>query len=244
MFWILGLQILAHLSIIPMLLYGTGMEFLISISVYFFTGCIGMSMTFHRFMAHNSWQPSRWLEAFGVLCGSLGIAGSSLAWTAVHREHHKAADTIKDPHSPSHKGFFRVQCLGMLYEPDLRFVQEKLKDPVHQFFHRYYLPINFSYVVILLALDPFSIVYAYLFPAAILWECSSAVNTVGHLWGYKRSNTLDKSKNNPLLALMTWGEGWHNNHHSSPSSYYFGKKWYELDVGGQLIHLFNICRNK
>ncbi len=230
-------QILAHLSLIPMLIYADGRDYLISLIVYFWTGCVGMSMTYHRLLAHKSWDAPRWLEIFGSVCGSLGLTGSSLSWCSIHREHHQKADTVKDPHSPLFMKWGYVQFFSMLSPPNLRFMRHKIKDPFHRALHRHYFLANIAYSGFLCLLDPLAVVYAHLFPAAILWNSGSAVNTVGHLFGYRNFNTADSSKNNGLLALLTWGEGWHNNHHHNPSRYYFGSKLYEIDLAGSLIFL-------
>lgn len=230
-------QIICHISIAPMVLLADVSNWLFSLIVYFFTGCVGMSMTYHRFLSHRSWKAPRWLEVFGTLCATIGLTGSSLAWCSVHREHHKRSDTIKDPHSPWFQKWWRVQFLSMLHKPKISFMKDKLKDPFHRFIHKNYFPINFLYGMGCFLMDPFAVIYAYLFPAAFLWNAGSAVNTVGHLCGYRNFYCKDKSKNNPLLAFITWGEGWHNNHHQRPSKFYFGIKWYELDIAGAVIWL-------
>ena len=237
-------QIICHLSIIPMLIWAEVSHYFIALLVYFFTGCIGMSMTYHRLIAHRSWQAPRWLEIFGTLCATIGLTGSSLAWCSVHREHHEKPDTKTDPHSPKFKKWWHIQFFSMLYQPKIRLIRDKLKDPFHSFVHRNYFYINIFYGLGVCFLDPFALVYAYLFPATILWNCGSAVNTIGHLWGYKNFKSENNSRNNPLLALITWGEGWHNNHHWKPKKFYFGVKWYEVDVTGTLIYLLYSLKRK
>ena len=231
-------QVMAHLSFIPMIIWATWEHWLVAFGVYFFTGCIGMSMTYHRLLSHGSWKAPRWFEWFGTLCATLGLTGSSLAWCSVHKEHHQKVDTEADPHSPRYMKWYEVQFLSMLYAPKIKFMKQKLKDPFHRILHNNYFPVNFSYSAFLFFLDPFAVVYAHLFPAAILWNSGSAVNTVGHLFGYRNFKTNDSSKNNLLLALLTWGEGWHNNHHYRSQKYYFGTKWYEIDIAGAVILFF------
>lgn len=228
-------QVVAHLSLIPMLIWAEWRHWLIALAIYFLTGCLGMSMTYHRLLAHNSWKAPRWFEWFGTLCATLGLTGSSLAWCSVHREHHQKADTEADPHSPLHRKWYEVQFFSMFYPPKMKFMSQKLTDPFHRFLHNYYFPINCGYSGFLFFLDPFAVIYAHLFPAAILWNSGSAVNTWGHLFGYRNFKTNDSSKNNLILALLSWGEGWHNNHHYQSEKPYFGTKWYEVDIAGALI---------
>ena len=240
---LLTAQITAHLSLFPMLFYAAPRHYLTALTVYFFTGCIGMSMTYHRLLAHGSYRAPRWFEVFGVFCAVLGLTGSSLTWCSVHREHHRLSDTSRDPHSPRFMKWWRVQFFSMLQPPKIKFMRHKLKDPLHRFAHKNYFLINFIYALFLYLWDPFAVIYAHLFPAALLWHSGSAVNTVGHLFGYRNFKTEDFSRNNPVLALLTWGEGWHNNHHHRPGKYYFGIRRYEMDIAGALISVLLFFRN-
>ena len=237
-------QIIAHLSIIPMLFWADIEHYFITFIVYFFTGCIGMSMTYHRLLAHGSWKAPRWFEIFGTLCAVLGLTGSSLTWCSVHREHHMKSDKPEDPHSPIHIKWWKVQFLSMFFKPRLQFMRYKLNDPFHKFIHKNYFLINLAYALVLVLIEPFSLVYAWLFPAVILWNSGSLVNTAGHLFGYRNFKTADESKNNLPLALWTWGEGFHNNHHYNPANYSFKQRWFEFDMGGFLIRLIKKTQYK
>lgn len=233
---LLALQIIAHLSLIPMVIYAKPQHYVVALMVYFFTGCVGMSMTYHRLLSHRSWKPFPGFETFGTLCATLGLTGSSLGWTAVHRIHHREVDSFDDPHSPHYRGVLWTQFLSMNYKPGFGGVKDLIRSPTHRFFHRHYLTIQITYALFLLLIaGPFAIVYAYLFPAAVLWNTGSLVNSMGHIWGYQNFQTRDHSRNNPLLALLTWGEGWHNNHHRYQKNPYFGHRWFEVDVAGILI---------
>ena len=89
------------------------------------------------------------------------------------------------------------------------------------------------------------LVYFYLVPAAILWNAGSFINTLSHMFGYRNHETKDSSTNLFLLGILMWGEGWHNNHHASPASHYFGEQWWEIDLGGFLIERLDpASRNK
>lgn len=225
-----------------MILWAEPSHYLIAFLVYFFTGCIGMSMGYHRLWSHKSWQAPRWFQIFSALCGSLGLTGSPLAWVAVHREHHRSTDLSHDPHSPLHQSFFRVQFLTMFHKPNLMLIKDLVQVDYLRFFHRYYLLVNLTYAGALVAIDPFAPVYAYLFPAAVLWNAGSLINNLGHQWGYRRFNTADHSRNNVLLGIFMWGEGWHNNHHRYPGRARFGVKPFEIDVSHFLIRKLEIKR--
>lgn len=195
-------------------------------------------MTYHRLLSHRSWSAPQWFEKIGTLFGTLGLTGSPLAWCAIHREHHIYAETAKDPHSPHFQKWWQVQYLSMRHPPQIRVALDLLRDPFQRFVHRHYFKISMGYAVILFLVDPFLVISAYLFPAAILWNAGSAVNSIGHLFGYRNHATHDESRNNLILGYFVWGEGWHNNHHRSPKKFYFGERWFEVDVSGLLIYVF------
>ncbi len=230
-------QLIAHLSIIPMILYAEGIHYLLSLCIYFLTGCLGMSMTFHRLVAHQSWKAPKWFEAIGLAFATLGLTGSSIAWCAVHRDHHQNSDNSHDPHAPRHQGFFRVQFLSMFARTKMSLIRSLAKNPLNRFFHRYYWHLNLGFALLLFLIEPFAVIYLYLFPAAVLWNMGSFINTFGHKFGFKSFDTGDESKNNILLGLLMFGEGWHNNHHRYPKSSQFGQGYLQLDVSGKLIKL-------
>ena len=237
-------QIIAHLSIIPMIMYGEWYHWLIGIFVYFITGCFGMTMTFHRLLSHKSWNAPKWFHYFGSLAGTYGLTGSTIGWVAVHREHHHFTDQERDPHSPEHQGFFKVQWLSMFEVPSPRYAMHLIKDPFHSFIHRWYFLIHGVIAGVWLLIDPMLLVAAYLFPAMILWNAGSFINTLTHMFGYRNHDTNDNSTNIPLLGILMWGEGWHNNHHADPQNPSFKHKWWEFDVGGWFIKLLSVKEQK
>lgn len=230
-------QLLAHLSLIPMVMYATPAQWAIALLVYFFTGCIGMSGTFHRLLSHKSYKCSKWWEYFGTVCATLGGTGSSIAWCAVHREHHRFTDTERDPHSPVHKGFFQVQFLSMFHKPHVKYVPDLLRSNFHSNMHKYYWLVHAFYALALYNIDHFALVYAWLFPSLILWHAGSGINTFSHIEGWQDYETRDTSTNHPVLGILMWGEGWHNNHHAFPADYRFGRKWWQIDVTRYVIEV-------
>jgi fatty-acid desaturase len=182
-------QIIAHLSIIPMIMYGEWYHWLIGIFVYFITGCFGMTMTFHRLLSHKSWNAPKWFHYFGSLAGTYGLTGSTIGWVAVHREHHHFTDQERDPHSPVHQGFFKVQWLSMFETPSPRYAMHLIKDSFHSFIHRWYFLIHVVIAGVWLWIDPMLLVAAYLFPAMILWNAGSFINTLTHMFGYRNHET-------------------------------------------------------
>lgn len=237
------LQLIAHIAAIYWLYMGPSIVDLATVfMVYFFTGCIGMSMTYHRLLTHRSYKTNKFFEYFGTLCATIGLTGSSLTWTAAHRLHHSTADKIKDPHSPSVLGYVRAQWLSM-FSPINIYKSPVIRDELHRLLHQYYIHINLLYAIIVtLCFGTWGLLNLYLVPAAILWNAGSLINTICHTrWlGYRRYNVPDHSVNNPLLGLFMWGEGWHNNHHRFQNKPNIGEKWYEIDIGYYLIKLIRV----
>ena len=198
-----------------------------------------MTMTFHRLLSHKSWNPPKWYYKFGTLCGIYGLTGSSIGWVAVHREHHHHTDKEGDPHSPRHHGFFKVQWLSMFETPKPKYAIHLIRDKFHMFIHKWYFQLHLAIAGFWLLIDPMLLVAAYLFPAMILWNAGSFINTLTHMFGYRNYNTTDDSTNIPVLGILMWGEGWHNNHHADPNNPSFKRKWWELDVGGLFIKLLS-----
>lgn len=229
------MQIFCNISPAFMLLFANKTQASISFVVFFLTGCLGMSITYHRLVAHKSFETHQIFKTIGLFLGTIGLTGSALAWCAIHKEHHRTSDTQHDPHSPHQKSFFWVQFLSMFYTPKIKYIKPFIGDGLVVFFHKNYFRINLTYALLLLYLDPFAIIYAYLFPAFLLWHGGSAINSFGHLSGYANYNTSDKSKNNLLLGYFMWGEGWHNNHHKFPSQPNNQRRWFEIDMSFWII---------
>ena len=227
-----------------MLVYATGVEWAIAVGMYYLFGCWGVAITYHRLISHKSFTAPKWFKFIGMIFGSLGGVGSSIEWTAVHRDHHRHTDTEKDPHNPAGSiwRFLQMQFFAMLVPSSPRYVPDLLRDPLHQKFHKYYWLIHFVYACVLLLLDPFAIVYAYLFPCVVLWHVMSSLGTFAHtpLFGTQPISQKDKSTNLWILGWFAFGEGWHNNHHSEASNYRFGRNKYEFDLSSHIINLVKI----
>ncbi len=228
-------QIFAHVGFVYLIFTGSLEHWLISVLVYFFTGCIGMTMTYHRLLSHRSWNPPKALEYFGALCATLGMTGSAISWVAIHRKHHRFADTEKDPHSPSFKGFVYCQWLSMFEPVEVRYVTDLSREPFYRYQHQYYFIICGLYALGLYLIDPFAVVYAFLAPACILWNAGSSIITLAHQFGHRDHKISSFAGNSWLLGFLVWGEGWHNNHHFKSNSPYFFEKPWQIDVGGYLI---------
>ena len=233
-------QIIAHVALLHVIIYGTWWDWLTTLTGFFLLGCLGAAMTLHRLLAHRSWNSPKWFEVVGTVLANLSLVGSSIAWVALHRQHHRYADKEGDPHRP-HEGFLKSQW-GLIFEtPNLKYATDLMRSPLHIFLHKYYFLIAISLILSLCLIDPMLAASLYLAPAALVYTIGGAINSLSHSdhLGYRNYETRDNSKNIPVLGYLMWGEGWHNNHHARPKDPYLSKKWWELDISGLIIKQIN-----
>ena len=240
-------------SLVYMIFTGTMIAWAIAFFVYFLMFGLGVSLLNHRILSHKSVVVTSAITNHILLFFStVMMQGSTLAWVGMHREHHAYSDTPKDPHSPSNVGFWASYWLSMMHTPNIRFVKDLLRDGRIQQYHTHYWKINFAYsAVLLLLFGPYGVIIGHLVPAAMTWHGVSIVNAVSHvdatfptIIGYKNFETGDNSKNIPIAGYLTFGEGWHNNHHNDPSSVSFSTTWWEFDLIGIIGKLINKANNK
>lgn len=207
---------------------------------YFLITCLGISVTFHRLLTHKSYKTWKLLEYMFSYFGNIGCTGSSVGWVFVHRKHHRFADKPGDPHSPVTMGPLGAiigDYSGKFNKWDVRDI---INDPIHRFMHEYYIPIVLATITMLYFFDPILLIYLFFIPIFLNTIASRFSNWIDHtpLFGNKVSdNKNDASHNVWWWALLTFGEGWHNNHHLHPGDYKIGKKWWEIDIGAYIIKL-------
>jgi stearoyl-CoA desaturase (delta-9 desaturase) len=217
--------------------------------MYFFAINVGIGMAYHRLLTHRGYRVPRWLEYFFTACGTTALEGGPIFWVATHRVHHQNSDHEGDPHTPrdgawwSHAGWIisgralhsETALLGR-YAPDLT------RDRGHVWLSRFHwLPLaltGIAQLVIGAALAPTGHAL-YGAVSMLLWgtflrvtlglHATWLVNSATHLFGSRRFDTHDDSRNSWWVALLTGGEGWHNNHHAHPVSARHGLAWYEFD---------------
>lgn len=205
--------------------------------VYFAMSCLGITITFHRYLTHNSFKFKwNWMEKLFILFGSLAGTGSAIGWVAVHRAHHLHSDRKGDPHGPSTgwKNFFNDYDQAV----DYNLVKLLIKDPFLKFLHRRGLWMMIAFYLVLFIIGgSLALVFMGVLPQALTIIVSTVSNYFTHMYGYRTYNTEDDSKNNWWLSAITWGESWHNNHHAYPGRYSFKHKWWEFDISGSIISL-------
>jgi stearoyl-CoA desaturase (delta-9 desaturase) len=232
-------QIIAHIALAAVFLFFPPQYWFITIAVYCVLYCFGGTMTYHRLLSHQSFQPPRWFYYTGSILGLLSCSGSPIAWVATHRKHHRFTDKVQDPHSMRYMKWYKVQWLTMLVPAEPKYATHLLRSPFQIFLHKNYFFIHLAYAALLAAIDPKLLLYAYLAPAALVWEAGSIINTVCHKWGYCNYQIEDDSKNNRWLALFTFGEALHNNHHARQANFDFKRQPNEIDIAAFFIRLLN-----
>jgi fatty-acid desaturase len=206
----------------------------LSLLVYFVTGCLGLTVTMHRSLTHRAFKLKRPLEILFTIAGAIGGSGSSIAWTAMHRAHHANVDTALDPHAPTKLGWALVASVYD-YNFDPRHAKDLLRDPFHVFVHRYYTLLLLLWGVCLAAINPNLCMFGFLIPVFAQITISNLTSYLTHSHGYRNFETRDESANNVLIAVLAFGEGWHNNHHAAPTRWSFQRRWWEFDLGAIAI---------
>lgn len=247
-----GAQIFMILSLLATVtaisIYGITTNILLLVLLgYFLYGCLGIVVTYHRYLTHKSYVARPTLVKIFSVLGCFAGTGSPLAWVAIHINHHLKSDKIDDPHSPLYKGIkiFTLDYVNEVNSDTKWRMRSLVTDKFQQFLHRYYFLINILYSTVLFIIGGFYLmIFLHWTPALITGLMSNVVNYVGHkpnwLGGYRSYSLNDQSSNNWLWAIPSWGESWHNNHHRFPKDYTFKKQWFEFDIAGSIIKLIKV----
>ncbi|MGE0115720.1 MAG: acyl-CoA desaturase [Steroidobacteraceae bacterium] len=208
---------------------------------------------YHRYFSHRSFKTSRIAQfVFGVL-GAAAVQRGPVWWAAHHRHHHAHSDDPADPHSPVQHGFWRAHTGWFLtrkgFAPDLKRVRDLQRFPELRWLDRFDIavPVAFAYGMLLLGqyLETHApelgttgwqmLVWGFFISTVVCYHATYTINSLSHVFGTQRYQTGDDSRNNWLLALITFGEGWHNNHHHYPAATRQGFYWWELDITYYLL---------
>ena len=211
--------------------------------LHWVTGCLGITLGWHRLIAHRSFHTPKWLEYVFLFCGGLSCQSGPIEWIGLHRHHHLYSDQSIDHHD-SGKGFWWSHMGWLLHEMDNkedilnRFAKDIANDPVYRFIDDYFLAIQIAFGVLLYALGgwPF-VVWGIFVRLVFVYHCTWLVNSATHKFGYRTYSTEDRSTNCWWVAVLTYGEGWHNNHHAYQYSARHGLKWWEIDLTWMTISL-------
>jgi sn-2 palmitoyl-lipid 9-desaturase len=210
----------------------------VTIFLHWLFGSIGICLGYHRLLSHRSFQVPKWLEYTIAFVGALALQGGPIFWVAGHRLHHAhTEDEVKDPYSAK-RGFWWSHMLWIFYphaeffEYDLysRYAPDLARDPFYQWLNRYFLLLQIPLGMALYAIGGWSWIFWGMFVRAVLlWHSTWFINSITHMWGYRTFDTNDRSGNLWWAAILTYGEGWHNNHHAHPNVAKAGWSWWEYD---------------
>jgi fatty-acid desaturase len=197
--------------------------------LYWLTACLGVTIGYHRLLSHRSFRVPQWLERFFATCGALSCQHGPIDWVGLHRHHHKFSDTDVDHHSSlrgfwwSHMGWMFETIPAMAAVP--RLTGDLAKDPYYRWLNTWFLLLQLPLAALLFWIGTVSgaggwalVLWGIPLRLVVVYHCTWLVNSATHCWGTASHNSGDRSRNNPWVAALTFGEGWHNNHHAFPHS--------------------------
>jgi len=212
----------------------------VAILLHWLFGSIGICLGYHRLLSHRSLQVPKWLEYAIAIVGALAIQGGPIFWVAGHRLHHAhTEDEDKDPYS-AQRGFWWSHIVWLFYprpeffdyETYKRYAPELARDPFYRWLNTYHLFLQIPLAALLYICGglPF-VIYGIFLRSVLLWHSTWLINSVTHIYGYRNfPATKDNSRNLWWAAILTYGEGWHNNHHAYPNVAKAGFRWWEIDL--------------
>ncbi len=232
-------------------------DLILLVALYTLTG-LGVTIGYHRLIAHKAFITRTPIMCFFMICGGMAAQGPVVWWTATHRRHHHHSDCELDPHSPHAQrapgligwcsGFAHAH-VGWLFrdsnDNNYGYVPDLLSDPVVMRINRLFplwVALGFAIPALIGGLASMSWGGALL---GLLWggaarmfllhHATWSINSICHVWGWRDYRSDDESRNNPVMGILSFGEGWHNNHHAFPSSARHGLKWWQLDISWLVI---------
>ena len=246
--------VLMHIGAVAALFFFSWKAAIIAAALYWLAIGCGIGMGYHRLHTHRSYSVPKLVDYFLAICGTLTLQGGPIFWVATHRVHHQYSDKEGDPHSPR-DGAFWSHMGWILFGESLhndtarmaRYAPDLARVPFYRWLNTlHYVPLTMVSLALLFfgGLDVF--LWATCVRIVLGLHATWLVNSAAHLWGPKRFSTRDDSRNNWWVALLTFGEGWHNNHHAFPTSCRHGLAWYELDVTWiqiRLLQLLGLARS-
>ena len=236
---------LFHVGALAAFFFFTWQRIAVMAVIYVLAINVGIGMCYHRLLTHRGYQVPRWIEYVMTFFATLSMEGGPIFWVSTHRLHHQLSDKPGDPHSPRDGGWWAHTgwiVFGRSLHSQMaalnRFSPDLARDRFHVWLTKYHwLPLVFS-ALLLITLGwvtggPWNalgmLLWGVFLRVTLGHHATWLVNSATHMWGSRRFPTHDDSRNNWWVALLTGGEGWHNNHHAHPVSARHGLTWYEID---------------
>jgi stearoyl-CoA desaturase (delta-9 desaturase) len=228
---------LLHLGALGALFMFNWKAFGIALFLHWLAICLGIALGYHRLHTHRSYKVPKLLEYFLAVCGTLTLEGGPIFWVATHRVHHQKSDQPGDPHSPRDGAFWAHVGWILFGEANhnntarmARYAPDLAKDPFYVWLNNWHwVPLTVLAPILYLIGGLPTLLWAGAFRIIFGLHCTWLVNSATHMWGSRRFATRDDSRNLWWVALLSFGEGWHNNHHAHPTSARHGLAWYEFD---------------
>jgi len=242
------------LQFVPLLAIFTGIttRAIVIFVVLYFSRVFLITGVYHRYFAHRTYRMGRATQAVAAFAATSCAQRGPLWWASHHRDHHRYTDTDRDPHSPqqgfwwSHMGWI---LSGRFGDVDLAKIDDFAKFPELRWINKRDWIAPWLLGIASFLIGGWSgLVFGFFGSTVLLWHATFSVNSFAHVFGTRRYATSDTSRNNPVIAALTLGEGWHNNHHHYPACARQGFRWYEIDVTyyvlrlGALLHLVHDLR--
>jgi len=206
----------------------------------------GVTAGYHRYFAHRAYKTSRVFQFCLAFLAQTSAQKGVLWWAGHHRHHHKHSDTEQDLHSPKQRGFWWAQVGWILSrgtsETQLKYIQDFAKYPELRWLNRFFLVPPTLYAVTIWLIWGFpGLFWGFFFSTFLLFNGTFFINSLTHVFGKVRYRSGDESKNSLILALITCGEGWHNNHHYYQATANQGWFWWEIDVSYYVLKVLSWC---
>lgn len=250
-FGAVSLFVMLHLAVVAAFFSPFTPSLLVWLLATYAVRMFGISAGYHRYFSHRSYRLGRLAQFLMAFLAQTSAQKGVLWWAAQHRDHHRYSDRERDIHSPWQRGFWWAHVGWVLSNEHDYYDHNKVADmarfPELVLLDRYHwFPTVVFAAFVLIVGGPAAFFWGYVISTVLLYHCTFAINSMAHLFGSRRFDTGDHSRNNWLLALLTFGEGWHNNHHFSMSSCRQGIRWWEVDVTYgvlKVLVLFGIARD-
>jgi len=243
--------IFLHLSALAVFFVPFAPRLLVWLAATYSLRMFAVTAGYHRYFSHRSYQMGRVAQFVMAFLAQSSAQKGVLWWAAQHREHHRHSDDVEDVHSPLQQGFWWSHVgwvLSNKYDVyDLRRVADFAKYPELRWLDRHHWIPTTVFAAAVLSLGGWpAFLWGYVVSTVLLYHCTFSINSLAHLFGTRRFNTPDASRNNLWLALITFGEGWHNNHHYVMASCSQGYRWWEIDITYcvlKVLSLTGVVRN-
>jgi len=219
--------------------------FFVCLFLWWLTGGVGICLGYHRYFTHRSYATPKPIEYLLAICGCMAGEAGPISWVAAHRYHHTYSDTENDPHSPI-RGFLWAHMTWLFgrekflaeFDSYKRYTPDMARDRFLVFLNKYHILPAVALAVLLYFMGgwPF-VVWGIFVRSVIVYHSTWLVNSAAHIWGYRTYKTGELSTNNWWVALLSFGEGWHNNHHAFQRSARHGFRWWEIDLTYRMIQL-------